>query len=93
MRNASDIADHVVGLTAVHVNRTLKALEREGLLRRDKRSGRVVAWKHLQNAGDFGTRYLHLENQRTAWMTGGPPSGAKRARASLSEANGSLASD
>ena len=59
-----------VGLTSVHVNRTLKALEGEGLIVRSKRSISFPDWKRLRLTGDFNQRYLHLEPQRSgerAW--------------------------
>lgn len=51
-----------LGLTAVHVNRTLKALEKEGLITRSKRSVTVADWRGLQRAGDFSAGYLHLDD-------------------------------
>ena len=54
-----------VGLTPVHVNRTLKALEAEGLIVRSKRSVSFPDWKRLRLVGDFNQRYLHLEPQRS----------------------------
>jgi CRP-like cAMP-binding protein len=54
----------VVGLTPVHVNRTLKALEAEGLIRRTKRNISFPDWQKLREAGDFNQRYLHLEPQK-----------------------------
>jgi CRP-like cAMP-binding protein len=54
-----------VGLTPVHVNRTLKALEAEGLIVRSKRSVSFPDWKQLRLVGDFNQRYLHLEPQRS----------------------------
>jgi CRP-like cAMP-binding protein len=55
------------GLTSVHVNRTLKALDREGLTRRTMRSVFIEDWDALARAGDFDTRYLHLRaNQESA---------------------------
>jgi CRP-like cAMP-binding protein len=54
-----------VGLTPVHVNRTLKALEAEGLVVRSKRSVSFPDWKRLRIVGDFNQRYLHLEPQRS----------------------------
>jgi CRP-like cAMP-binding protein len=54
-----------VGLTSVHVNRTLKALESQGLIVRSKRSIAFPDWKRLRLAGDFNQRYLHLEPQRS----------------------------
>ncbi len=49
-----------VGLTAVHVNRTLKALEAEGLIQRTRRSVVIEDWKRMAAASDFSTTYLHL---------------------------------
>lgn len=54
-----------VGLTPVHVNRTLKALDAEGLIVRSKRSISFPDWKRLRSVGDFNQRYLHLEPQRS----------------------------
>ena len=51
-----------VGLTAVHVNRTLKALEAEGLIIRTKRSISFPDWPRLRSVGDFNQRYLHLNS-------------------------------
>jgi len=53
------IAD-TVGLTAVHVNRTLMALDGEGLTNRTKRSVQIPDWKKLASVGDFNSLYLHL---------------------------------
>jgi CRP-like cAMP-binding protein len=50
-----------LGLTPVHVNRTLKSLETEGLIERTRRSVRIVDWKTLAAVGDFDPNYLHLE--------------------------------
>ncbi len=54
-----------LGLTPVHVNRTLKGLEAEGLIVRSKRSVSFPDWKRLRLVGDFNQRYLHLEPQRS----------------------------
>jgi CRP-like cAMP-binding protein len=60
------IAD-CTGLTPVHVNRTLKALEAENLItRRSSRSITVGDWKKLAEAGDFDSTYLHLPNDEPA---------------------------
>jgi len=50
-----------LGLTAVHINRTLQILTRDGLIARDGRNIRFVDWDRLQDIADFSTRYLHLE--------------------------------
>lgn len=56
----SDIAD-ATGLTAVHVNRTIKALERDGLIERvHPRSITIGDWKKLADVGDFDSNYLHM---------------------------------
>ena len=52
-----------LGLTPVHVNRTLKALEAEGLIAREKRAVSFPDWRQMREAGDFNARYLHLEPQ------------------------------
>ena len=52
-----------VGLTPVHVNRTLKTLEAEGLIVRNKRSISFPDWERMRGVGDFNQRYLHLEPQ------------------------------
>lgn len=53
-----------IGLTAVHVNRTLKALEEEGLIKRQRRFVSFPDWERLRSAADFSERYLHLSRQR-----------------------------
>ena len=50
-----------LALTPVHVNRTLMALEEEGLIERTRRSVRIPNWKTLTRVGDFDANYLHLE--------------------------------
>lgn len=50
------------GLTAVHVNRVLQALERDGLIKRVTAKSVVIGnWKNLAAAGDFHPAYLHLD--------------------------------
>jgi CRP-like cAMP-binding protein len=48
-----------VGLTSVHVNRVLKQLGEEGLIRRDRRSITIEDWDRMRATGDFNARYLH----------------------------------
>jgi len=49
------------GLTPVHVNRTLKTLEADGLIDRPSaRSIRIGDWRKLAEVGDFQSTYLHL---------------------------------
>jgi CRP-like cAMP-binding protein len=56
----SEIAD-ALGLTSVHVNRTLQAMRGQGLI--TWRGGTLVIedWQALSTAGEFGPAYLHLE--------------------------------
>jgi len=54
-----------VGMTPVHVNRTLKALEKEGLITRHKRFVSFPDWRRIRDAADFNQRYLHLEPQHS----------------------------
>ena len=49
------------GLTPVHVNRTIRALEAEGLITRpNPRAITIGDWKKLASAGDFDSGYLHM---------------------------------
>jgi CRP-like cAMP-binding protein len=50
------------GLTGVHVNRTIKALETDGLISRSSpRAVTIGDWKKLADAGDFDSGYLHMK--------------------------------
>ena len=60
------IAD-ATGLTPVHVNRTLKALEAEQLIaRKSSRAVTIGDWRKLAEAGDFDSTYLHLNEHEPA---------------------------
>jgi CRP-like cAMP-binding protein len=59
-----ELAD-ALGLTSVHVNRTLMALEAEGLIARERRKVSFPDWQRLCEVGDFHPRYLHLEPQQS----------------------------
>ena len=55
------------GLTSVHVNRTVRGLEVEGLItRRNSRSITIGDWQKLAKAGDFDSNYLHLAEDEAA---------------------------
>jgi len=55
------------GLTSVHVNRTIKALEADGLIvRRSPRFVEIGDWRKLAEAGDFNSAYLHLNDGEPA---------------------------
>lgn len=49
-----------IGLTPVHVNRTLKALDALELTKRSKKSVKITNLKKLAEVGDFRSMYLHL---------------------------------
>jgi CRP-like cAMP-binding protein len=51
-----------VGLTSVHVNRTLMRLEEEGHIRRSRRVIEIDDWQNLAKVADFQPRYLHFRN-------------------------------
>ena len=50
-------------LTPVHVNRTLKKLQDDGLIERTKRVITICDWTELAKTADFQPRYLHLQAQ------------------------------
>ena len=50
------------GLTPVHVNRTLKALQADGLIARAKKFVAIADWKQMEDVAGFTDTYLHLRN-------------------------------
>ena len=55
-----ELAD-ATGMTSVHVNRTLKQLDADGLIDRlNPRAIHIGDWRRLAEAGDFDSNYLHL---------------------------------
>jgi CRP-like cAMP-binding protein len=55
------------GLTSVHVNRTIKGLEADGVIERaDPRSIHIGDWRKLAQVGDFDSNYLHLRPNEPA---------------------------
>lgn len=50
-----------LGLSAVHVNRTLQQLRRDGLIESRGRFHTIKDWERLRRVGDFDPTYLHLE--------------------------------
>lgn len=55
------------GMTPVHVNRTIKLLEKEGLIDHSHpRSINFGDWRKLAEAGDFDSNYLHLNRDEPA---------------------------
>jgi CRP-like cAMP-binding protein len=49
------------GLTPVHVNRTLRALQADGLIAREKRHIHIPDWERLRDLAGFSELYLHLD--------------------------------
>ena len=60
----TDIAD-ALGLSTVHVNRTLQEIRGAGLIKFSR--GRLVAldWEGLCDAGEFEQSYLHRQRTKT----------------------------
>jgi CRP-like cAMP-binding protein len=52
-----------LGLTAVHVNRTIKGLIKDGLVTQDHRIIAFPAWDILKIEADFDSGYLQLGDQ------------------------------
>lgn len=57
------------GLTSVHVNRVLQALQREGLIQRERRMVQFVSWERMQDVADFNPRYLHMREGCSPLLT------------------------
>jgi CRP-like cAMP-binding protein len=54
----------ILGLTPVHINRTLQKLRSEGLIETiDRSTQRIVDWDRLAKAGDFTPDYLQLDRR------------------------------
>lgn len=49
------------GLTAVHTNRTLQSLRKDGLIQLGARSLAVLDWERLKEVADFDELYLHQQ--------------------------------
>jgi CRP-like cAMP-binding protein len=56
------------GLTSVHVNRTVRRLEADGVISRTNRTVTVADWKRLAEEGDFSSAYLHLREDQLAMV-------------------------
>lgn len=57
----SDLAD-ACGLTAIHVNRTLQELRREGLIELEQKRLRIPDLGGLMEVAMFNPKYLHLDD-------------------------------
>jgi len=58
----NDLAD-ATGLTAVHVNRTLQELRREGLIELERKQLKILDLERLKDVSMFNSNYLHLERE------------------------------
>jgi CRP-like cAMP-binding protein len=52
-----------LGLSTVHVNRSLQELRGDGLIKLDRGSLNVLNWEGLKKAGEFDPTYLHLDGE------------------------------
>lgn len=57
----SDLAD-VLGLTSIHVNRTMRELRAENSVRLAQRRLKIQDWPTLRAVAEFNPHYLHLPN-------------------------------
>lgn len=55
------IAD-TTGMTTVHVNRTIQALRRDGIISIDRQTLTIRDWNLLRREGDFRAAYLHQQH-------------------------------
>jgi CRP-like cAMP-binding protein len=53
----------LLGLTAVHVNRMIAAINRDGMARLLERRLTIIDWPALKAAAEFDPAYLHLQRQ------------------------------
>ncbi len=58
----NDLAD-ATGLTAVHVNRTVQELRRDGLIELERRRLTILDMQRLMEAAMFNANYLHLDHE------------------------------
>jgi CRP-like cAMP-binding protein len=49
------------GLSAVHANRVLQRMRKDGLIKLEDRILTVLDWNALKEVGDFDPAYLHLK--------------------------------
>jgi CRP-like cAMP-binding protein len=52
----------LLGLTSIHINRTLRALGEDGIIERNRRSVTIHDWERLASAADFDPTYLHIND-------------------------------
>ena len=54
------------GMTGVHVNRVLKELSAEDVIKRNKKYISFADWERVRSIGDFSAHYLHLDQTATS---------------------------
>jgi DNA-binding transcriptional regulator LsrR (DeoR family) len=52
-----------LGLSTVHVNRTLQELRGDGLITLRGNLLKIEDWEGLKRAGEFDSTYLHLDEE------------------------------
>jgi len=57
-----------LGLTAVHVNRTIKALVDNGLISHNRRGVTILNWELLVRESGFSSRYLHMKSPESTQL-------------------------
>jgi CRP-like cAMP-binding protein len=62
----NDLAE-ATGLTAVHVNRTLQELRRNGLIELDRRQLQILDLQQMIEVSMFNPNYLHLDREGVTW--------------------------
>lgn len=55
----AELAD-ALGLTPVHLNRVIRSLEADGMIKRSNRQISFPDWDGMRDVADFNDRYLHL---------------------------------
>jgi CRP-like cAMP-binding protein len=60
----TDLSD-AVGVTPIHLNRTMQWLRSQGLIRTDRRTVTIENWSAMIELAGFTTAYLHPEGPRT----------------------------
>ena len=58
----NDLAD-ATGLTAVHVNRTLQELRRDGLIELERKQLHILDMERMKDVSMFNANYLHLDHE------------------------------
>lgn len=52
-----------LGISPVHVNRTLQSLRGDGIIEFDGRAGTILNWDKLVEVGQFDDKHLHLHDE------------------------------